>query len=107
MCLCCIFPPLPYHILILAVLNQQRFLNGDNKYRNGRCKVIPYVVDGPLAIRLIKPKPLEVSVDGPRHPSTWENVPQSFNPTTGKTNHAIVEVDIDVLSEKTIRKGEH
>ena len=82
----------------------KRFLLGDNDYRNARAKVIPYVVDGPLAIRMIKPKPLEVDLWGPRHPSKWEDVPKSVDPKTGKVNHVVLECDIDLLANKTIRK---
>ena len=82
----------------------KRFLLGDNDYRNARAKVIPYVVDGPLAIRVIKPKPLEVDLWGPRHPSKWEDVPKSVDPKTGKVNHVVLECDIDLLANKTIRK---
>jgi len=82
----------------------KRFLLGDNDYRNARAKVIPYVVDGPLAIRVIKPKPLEVDLWGPRHPSKWEDVPKSVDPKTGKVNHVVLECDIDLLANPTIRK---
>lgn len=47
---------------------------------------------------------MEVDIDGPRHPSKWTNVPKSVDPQTGRTNHALLEVDIDLLSERTIRR---
>lgn len=86
------------------VVALKRFLRGDNEYKKSRVYVIPYVVDGPLAIRLIKPAPIEVSVHGHRHPCNWENVPKSIDQTTGKVNHAVVECDIDLLADKSIRK---
>mmetsp|Transcript_20625 Transcript_20625/g.44801 ORF Transcript_20625/g.44801 Transcript_20625/m.44801 type:complete len:644 (+) Transcript_20625:229-2160(+) len=82
----------------------KRFLMGDDEYRNSRAKLIPYVVDGPLAIRLIKPKPVEVRIDGPRHPATWEKKPKSVDPSTGKIRHPLLEVDIDLISANAVRK---
>ncbi len=83
---------------------EQRFLSGDVEYR-ARAKVIPYIVDGPLAIRMIRPpKPKEVPIHTPRHPATWTNVPKSVDPTTGKTNCAILECDVDCVSDKKMRK---
>lgn len=62
------------------------------------------MVTGPLAIRMIKPPPIEVDVHGPRHPATWHSESSSVDATTGKTNRAILECDIDLLSEKAIRR---
>mmetsp|Transcript_11850 Transcript_11850/g.22499 ORF Transcript_11850/g.22499 Transcript_11850/m.22499 type:complete len:177 (-) Transcript_11850:148-678(-) len=85
---------------------KQRFLSGDEDYRNARCKIIPHVVDGPLAIRLIKPRPMEVNIDGPRHPATWHQVPKIADPLTNETTSAaVLECDIDVgMSNKQMRK---
>ena len=77
---------------------------GDDEYRNSRCKVIPHIVDGPLAIRMIKPKPAEHLVWGPRHPATWSSANKSIDPVTGKAKAAILEVDVDLFSNKTVRK---
>lgn len=84
----------------------KRFLSGDEDYRNARCKIIPHVVDGPLAIRLIKPRPMEVNIDGPRHPATWHQVPKIADPLTNETTSAaVLECDIDVgMSNKQMRK---
>ena len=89
---------------MLLYESKQRFLMGDNEYRNLRAKIVPFVVDGPLAIRLIKPPPMEIDIDGPRHPAKWTNVPKSIDPVMGKTTHALLEVDIDLLSVKAIRR---
>ena len=59
---------------------------------------------GPLAIRLIKPPPIEVNIHGHRHPVKYHEAPQSIDPTTGKIKHRLIECDIDLLSEKTVRK---
>lgn len=82
-------------------MHEQRFLAGDEEYRKARCKIIPYVVDGPLAVQLIKPKPVEVTLDGPRHPNRWHQVPKC----KARGQAAILECDIDVgLSNKKVRK---
>lgn len=83
---------------------QQRFLLGDNEYRKARAYLIPYIVNGPLAIRLIRPPPIEVHIHGPRHPSEWKNVPKSVDPATGKKHCPLLEVDIDLISNKEIRR---
>ncbi|KAL7541820.1 hypothetical protein ACHAXR_012554 [Thalassiosira sp. AJA248-18] len=82
----------------------KRFLMGDDEYRNARCKVIPHIVDGPLAIRLIRPKPAEHNMDGPRHPLTWSKIQKSIDSDTGRTHAALLECNVDLFSEKTIRK---
>ena len=82
----------------------KRFFLGDDEYRKARAKVVPFVVDGPLAIRLIKPAPMEVHIDGPRHPNTWTTVPKRVDPATGEVQHAIMELDVDLFSSKAIRK---
>ena len=75
------------------------------RFLHRRCSVlIPSSSIGPLAIRLIKPKPMEVNIDGPRHPTTWQQVSKSVSSSTGKANAAILECDIDLLTERTIRK---
>jgi len=67
-------------------------------------KLIPCLVDGPLPIRLLKPKPIEVKVHGPRHPTLWIDVPKIVDPISHKPSHAIVECDIDFISKKSFRK---
>lgn len=82
----------------------KRFLIGDNDYRSARMKLIPCLVDGPLAIKLLNPKPIEVVVDEARHPATWSCVPKSVDPITKKTDQAILELDMDFVSDRTIRR---
>jgi hypothetical protein len=88
----------------LLVSYQQRFVIGDEDYRNARLKLIPYVVDGPLAIRLLKPKPIEVTIHGKRHPTIWTDVPQTIDPITRKTSRSIMECDLDFVSDRQIRR---
>jgi hypothetical protein len=82
----------------------KRFLMGNNEYRNARLKVIPCLVDGPLAIRLIKPKPMELRVHTDKHPAVWTDVNMSIDPFTNKTSQMVVEVDIDFISDRSYRK---
>ena len=92
-------PPSPQ-----CVLNQQRFLIGDEEYRNSRLKLILCLVDGPLPIRLLKPKPVELNVHGPRHPTLWTDVQKSVDSFSHKSSQVIIECDIDFISEKSYRK---
>jgi len=82
----------------------KRFLAGDDDYRNHRIKVVPFIVNGPLAIRVIKPAPREVNVYGPRHPAKWLQVPKSIDSCTRKANAAILECNIDLFSNANVRK---
>ena len=82
----------------------KRFLMGNNEYRNARLKVIPCLVDGPLAIRLIKPEPMEVCVHNDKHPAIWTDVDMSIDSFTNKTSQMVVEVDIDFISNRSYRK---
>ncbi|KAL3796014.1 hypothetical protein HJC23_013071 [Cyclotella cryptica] len=86
------------------VLALKRFLSGDNEYRNKHAKIVPFVVDGPMAIRLIKPKPQAFTLTGIRHPVTWHDVPKSIDPKTGRVSSALLEFDVDLVSNKGIRK---
>lgn len=76
----------------------KRWLRADDEYRRSRLKVIPYIVDGPIAIRLIKPKAAELTVHGEKTPVKFAMVP-------GNQNDApLMECDIDLVSNATIRK---
>jgi hypothetical protein len=57
-----------------------------------------------MAIRLIRPKPQEFNIHGIRHPVTWHQVSKSIDPQTRKESAAILECDIDLVSNPTIRK---
>ena len=76
----------------------KRWLSGDDEYRLSRLKVIPYIVDGPIAIRLIKPKAAEVTVHGEKTPVKFAMVPGN------KNDAPLMECDIDLVSNATIRK---
>ena len=61
-------------------------------------------MDGPLAIRLLKPYPVEVTIHRVRHPTLWTDVPKSVDPITRKPSHAILECDMDFISDRQIRR---
>ena len=61
-------------------------------------------VDCPLPRRLLKPKPVEVNVHGPRHPTLWTDVPKIVDLISHRPSHAIVVCDINFISEKSFRK---
>jgi hypothetical protein len=57
-----------------------------------------------MAIRLIKPKPKDFTLNGIRHPVTWHEVPKSIDPKTGRVSSALLEFDIDLFSNIAMRK---
>ena len=57
-----------------------------------------------MAIRLIKPKPQEFNLHGPRHPISWHKVNKSRDSKTGNLSSALLECDIDLVSNPAIRK---
>lgn len=57
-----------------------------------------------MAIKLIKPKPQEFNMHGWRHPVSWHKVDKSIDPKTGRTSSALLECDIDLVSNPAIRK---
>jgi hypothetical protein len=92
-------------LITLHYVGKQRFLLGDADYRNARMKLIPCFVDGPRAIKLLRPKPIEVIVNNDvMHPATWFDVPPARDPITKKTEHAILELDMNFVSSRGIRR---
>lgn len=77
------------HLTLLVTLTEQ---------------LIPYVVDGPMAINLIKPKPAEINVHRLKTPLSFTKVPPETCPDTGKTLAAVLECDIDLFTNDKIRK---
>ena len=68
-------------------------------------KLIPCFVDGPRAIKLLRPKPIEVIVNNDvMHPATWFDVPPAHDPITKKKEHAILELDMNFVSSRGIRR---
>jgi hypothetical protein len=50
----------------------KRYLNGDSDYRNERLKVIPSLVEGPLAVKVLAPSKKEVLLHGISLPVSWQ-----------------------------------
>jgi hypothetical protein len=79
----------------------KRFLNGDSKYRNERLKVIPSVVEGPLAVKVLAPPKKEMLLNCALLPVSW----QQYNPETseGRKLCAALEVTLDCMSNRAMR----
>ena len=80
----------------------QRFLNGNDHYRNDRWKVFPSLVEGPLPVRLIAPAKRELTITRDDLPLHWYQVDESVD-KRGKTQAAILEVDCDLMSSMAVR----
>jgi hypothetical protein len=57
-----------------------------------------------MAIRLIKPKPQEFNIHGSRHPVSWHKVDKSIDSKTGRVLSALLECDIDLVSNPAVHK---
>jgi len=80
----------------------QRFLNGDDEYRNQRLKIIPVVADGPLAVRVLAPPRRELVVGCATLPVRWKTYEASVDPS-GRKLHPAVEAELDCVSSRAIR----
>lgn len=80
----------------------KRFFLGDDAYRNARLKILPSLVDGPLPIKIIAPPKKELTVSCNALPSKWifHNKQTLAN---GTVLQPILEMEIDVISNSTIR----
>jgi hypothetical protein len=80
----------------------KRFLNGDSEYRNERLKVIPSIVEGPLAVKILAPPKKEVRLNCASLPVSW----QQYDPETtskGRKLCPALEVTLDCLSARSMR----
>jgi len=78
----------------------QRFLRGDDDYRNARLKIIPSLVDGPMPIRMAAPAKRERPVHNPDLiPVSWRKLQNDGH----KNPH--LEATLDCLSGKAIRSA--
>ena len=80
----------------------KRFLLGDDAYRNARLKILPSLVDGPLPIKVIAPPKRELTVSCSALPSKW-TFHNKQTLTNGTVLQPILEMEIDVISNSTIR----
>mmetsp|Transcript_14237 Transcript_14237/g.41775 ORF Transcript_14237/g.41775 Transcript_14237/m.41775 type:complete len:729 (-) Transcript_14237:38-2224(-) len=81
----------------------KRFLTAAEDYRKPRLKIFPSLVDGPLPIRMLAPPKKEITVKCETVPTTWHFLDETVN-NDGSVNAALVEVDLDLLESKTVRK---
>ena len=93
-------------MVTLVARGAQRFLAGDDEYRNARMRVVPHIVDGPLVIRLLPIQSPEVLIHGAGHPVTWRKVSGwAADAARPNCNAApLLECDIDLLTGAKIRK---
>lgn len=82
-------------------MTPQRFLNGTDEYRNERMKMIPSVVDGPLAVRLLAPPKRETIVSCSILPIKWRKFEANYK--DGRYLHPALEVELDCLSNRAMR----
>ena len=80
-------------------------MKGSDDYRNERLKMIPALVDGPMAVRILAPPKKECLIHGSVVPLSWYKHDVETCPTTngGKTLCPVVVVAIDCVSSRAIR----
>ena len=80
----------------------KRFLNGDTEYRNERLKVIPSIVDGPLAVKVLAPPKKEMLLNCAFLPVSWRQY-ASETTSKGRKLCPALEVTLDCLSNRAMR----
>eukprot|EP00978_Attheya_sp_CCMP212_P036653 scaffold167959_cov59-Attheya_sp.AAC.1 len=81
----------------------KRFLKGDADYRNERLYVMPVVTDAKMAVRMVVPNKNEFRSNAGMAPVSWSQDDEHIDNTTGETRHAVLELAVDCMSDKTIR----
>jgi Protein ENHANCED DISEASE RESISTANCE 2, C-terminal len=82
----------------------QRFLNGDDEYRNRRFKCLPVLVDGPAAIRYVAPTTRNTAtIATPTLPITWKKHPPTYDSNGQTVLHPCLEVECDLMVNRTKR----
>jgi hypothetical protein len=81
----------------------KRFLTGTDEYRNKRLKVMPYVVDGPLPIRVLAPPRREMSVINPLLPNPKWNFHKKETAADGRMLQPCLELELDLISNRAMR----
>jgi len=81
----------------------KRFFNGSDEYRNQRFKIMSSLITGPLLIRKLNPPPARRRVHSDKTVCTWHKVDECVG-SKGQTHAAIFEVDVDLVTNKTIRR---
>ena len=80
---------------------KQRFVNGDDDYRNARLRIMPHIVEGPLPVRMLAPKGKELVVSRESLPVTWRKYHAETK--NGRRLHPCFETELDCMSDKTMR----
>ena len=84
------------------ILLYQRFLSGDDDYRNARLKMIPSLVDGPMPIRMVAPPKREKVVQCDFLPIIWKQLNEGKSADGQKTS-AHLEATLDCMTHGAIR----
>ena len=86
---------------MFSLFYMKRFFNGSDEYRNARMKLIPSLVEGPLAVRVLAPPKKEKVVDCAFLSVSWaKHAPTVVN---GKRLHTAITCELDCLSTRVIR----
>jgi hypothetical protein len=80
----------------------KRFLNGNDEYKSMRLKMLPFVVDGPMPIRMLAPPKREITIHCDMLPTRWHQLDGCSRPD-GRYLHPCLELELDLMANKTMR----
>jgi hypothetical protein len=80
----------------------KRFLIGDSIYRNERLKLIPSIVEGPLAVKVLAPPKKEVRLNCASLPVSWQQYDPEIT-SKGRKLCPALEVTWDCVSGRSMR----
>lgn len=81
-----------------SVKAMKRFLSGDDAYRKRAFKVMPELVEGPAAVRMLAPR----NKDFPLEMGAFMTTVYQQEPPTG-TQSAVMSLTLDLVTNNTIR----
>jgi hypothetical protein len=77
-------------------------MTGDDEYKNARLKILPYLVDGPLHIKMLVPSKKELTITERILPMKWTKHEEET--VEGKHLAPCLEVEVDVMSNGALRR---
>ena len=81
----------------------QRFINGDDKYRGERLKLLPSLAAGPMPIKMLMPSKKEITVECESLPLSWRKYPREELPD-GTVMKPCLEIEVDGMSSNIMQK---
>jgi Protein ENHANCED DISEASE RESISTANCE 2, C-terminal len=100
-----LFCPIYLYLSFLSY-TQQRFLMGDDEYRNLRMKLMPFVVDAPSAVKMFAPaKGTQVTVKSDNVKVTWKKYNNGTCPRSGKKLSIAIEGVVDLVEKRFVRSA--